>query len=179
MAGYGASCDADHITAGLPDGSGAYLAMIGALANVIPLDDIQDQLWLINAHATSTPRGDLAEINAAKLCLNRLIRDHESWNIDMLESGPFVTAHKCNVGHMMSAAGAFESVFCAKTLQTGHIPGIVNLDHPEEGIGDQFHVLKTSTQLPKSSTNERRLVLKNSFGFGGTNASLVFAEYIS
>lgn len=99
IAGYGASCDANHITAGLEDGSGAILAIIGALSNVIPLSgDITDELWLINAHATSTPRGDAAEINAVRELLSLLKNELREWNIEIPEKhgghGPFVTAHK-------------------------------------------------------------------------------------
>ena len=92
--GYGASCDANHITAGLEDGSGALLAIIGALSSVMPVADVTDELWLINAHATSTPRGDNAEMNCVRELLSLLQNELKEWNIQIPIEGPFVTAHK-------------------------------------------------------------------------------------
>ena len=80
---------------------------------------------------------------------------------------------------MIGAAGAIESALAALCLTHKMIPGILNLDNPEEGIGDQVRLLQETINEPKSNCDKsRRLVLKNSFGFGGTNVSLVFAEYI-
>ena len=95
LLGYGASCDANHITAGLEDGSGALLAIIGALSNVMPVaEDVTDELWLVNAHATSTPRGDAAEMNCVRELLSLLQNELKEWNIQTPLEGPFVTAHK-------------------------------------------------------------------------------------
>jgi 3-oxoacyl-(acyl-carrier-protein) synthase len=95
LLGYGASCDANHITAGLEDGSGALLAIIGALSSVMPVaEDVTDELWLVNAHATSTPRGDAAEMNCLRDLLSLLQNELKEWNIQIPLEGPFVTAHK-------------------------------------------------------------------------------------
>ena len=176
LVGYGASCDADHITAGLEDGSGAFLALMGALASVP--NDQSNLLWLVNAHATSTPRGDAAEMNAIRSCLNSLKEFHEEWShIKISENGPFVTAHKSNLGHMIGAAGAIETALAALSLKNSNIPGIANLENPEANIGDKVKLLQESFLEPLTNCDDRRLVLKNSFGFGGTNVSLVLAEY--
>jgi 3-oxoacyl-[acyl-carrier-protein] synthase II len=180
VAGYGASCDANHITSGLADGSGALLAILAALPSTAQHKlPFKDELWLVNAHATSTPRGDYAEMNAVRACLDLLRDDCLHWGISVHPDGPYVTAHKSNLGHMIGAAGAMESVFAALSLQNGVIPGVLNMDNPEEGIGDRVRILPGTLIDPKSDSGTRRLVLKNSFGFGGTNVSLVFAEYIS
>ena len=78
---------------------------------------------------------------------------------------------------MLSAAGSLEAALACKSLETGSIPGLVNLDKIESGIDNGLHVLKESIDLGKSKVGRRRLVMKNSFGFGGTNACLFFAEY--
>ena len=166
----------------MEDGSGALIAILGALSSVIPLTGgINDQLWLINAHATSTPRGDAAEMNAVRKLLSLLKDELKEWNIEVpikSDDGPYVTAHKGNLGHMMSAAGSIEAAMACKSLQTGVIPGLMNLDNLEVGIGDDLNMVKESVDLGKSNFGKRRLVMKNSFGFGGTNACLFFAEYI-
>ena len=178
LVGYGTSCDANHITAGLEDGTGALIAIMGALS-AVQNDEIEDELWLVNAHATSTPKGDTAEMNAVRSCLKLLKELHVDLNIKIPPLGPYVTAHKSNLGHMIGAAGAIESALAALCLTHKMIPGILNLDNPEEGIGDQVRLLQETINEPKSNCDKsRRLVLKNSFGFGGTNVSLVFAEYI-
>ena len=80
---------------------------------------------------------------------------------------------------MMSAAGSIEAAMACKSLQTGLIPGLMNLDNLEDGISENLNMVKASADLSKlSDDGRRRLVLKNSFGFGGTNACLVFAEYM-
>ncbi len=181
LVGYGVSCDADHITAGLEDGSGAVLAIINAITGIQRLDNqsVQDLLWLVNCHATSTPRGDAAEMNAIRRLLN-LIKEGAIEGIKVDPEGPYVTANKGNVGHMIGASGAIESAFSALSLKTGKIPRICNLKNPEAGIDDDVRLVRETISCDIScEQNERRLVLKNSFGFGGTNVSLVFAEYIA
>ena len=79
---------------------------------------------------------------------------------------------------MVSAAGSIEAAMACRSLQTGLIPGLMNLDNLEVGIGDELNMVKESVDLGKSNFGKRRLVMKNSFGFGGTNACLFFAEYI-
>uniref|UniRef100_A0A1L3THU2 beta-ketoacyl-[acyl-carrier-protein] synthase I n=1 Tax=Paracyclopina nana TaxID=565004 RepID=A0A1L3THU2_PARNA len=176
--GYGASCDADHITAAKPDGAGALLAVMRAFSNANVMEDIDDELWLVNAHATSTPLGDVAEMNAVRGCLGLIESHQDFWNVRIPHNGPYVTAHKSNLGHMIGAAGAIESSLAAISLQTGQIPGILNLDEPEEGIGKGVQLVRESIYESEKKRDTRRLVLKNSFGFGGTNVSLLFAEYI-
>lgn len=170
VVGYGVSGDADHITAGLKDGSGALLAIRGAFRNLRHLPNYTDYLWLINAHATSTPRGDCAEMTAVR----RFLQDCP---VRFSPQGPYVTANKSNLGHLIGAAGTVEAAFSAMSLKTNVIPGTLNLDNPEEGIGEGVRILdKTITDCRPQGY--RRLVLKNSFGFGGTNVSLVLADYI-
>ena len=77
----------------------------------------------------------------------------------------------------MSAAGSIEAAMACRSLQTCLIPGLMNLDNPDDGISDNLNMVKTSVDLGKS-VGKRRLAMKNSFGFGGTNACLFFAEYI-
>lgn len=179
VVGYGASCDADHITAGLADGSGALQSIIGALSNVIPDRNYEnDQLWLLNAHATSTPRGDMAETNAMRKTVELLKTTLKNWNIDVPENGPYVTAHKSNIGHMMSAAGSMESTMACQSLKSGLLPAVINLESPEEGIEKDLNIVRETLDLSNTMNgSKRKLVLKNSFGFGGTNASIVFAEF--
>ena len=190
LIGYGASCDANHITSGLEDGSGALLSIVGALASSGSepdaaqgeVDKFQDELWQVNAHATSTPKGDIAELNAIRSSIGLLakIKNDNSNNLNNISipfSGPYVTANKSNLGHMIGAAGTIESAIAALSLKHGRIPGILNLDNPEQD--DDVRLLKHSIHEPRnSSCDKRRLVLKNSFGFGGTNVSLLFAEYL-
>jgi len=183
LSGYGASCDANHITSGLEDGSGALLSIVGAMAAVegaAVVDKFQDELWQVNAHATSTPKGDIAELNAIRSSIDLLAKIKNNSNLNSISipfSGPYITANKSNLGHMIGAAGTIESAIAALSLKHGKIPGILNLDNPEQD--EDVRLLKHSIQEPRnSSCDKRRLVLKNSFGFGGTNVSLIFAEYL-
>ena len=183
VVGYGASCDADHITAGLSDGSGALLAILNAMGNVIALPNMTDQIWLVNAHATSTPRGDAAELHALNKFLHLLKTDLKEWNVKVGEEeeevGPIVTANKSNLGHMISASGSAETAMTCLSLQTGKVPGILNLHSTTEigGEGVSLRLLKNSLATGSSAPTCRRLAIKNSFGFGGTNATLILAEY--
>ena len=135
----------------------------------------------MNAHATSTPKGDIAELNAIRSSIGLLAKiNTTNSNLDKISipfSGPYVTANKSNLGHMIGAAGTIESGIAALSLNHGRIPGILNLDNPEQD--EDVRLLKHSIHEPRnSSCDKRRLVLKNSFGFGGTNVSLLFAEYL-
>ncbi|TRY74693.1 hypothetical protein TCAL_06408 [Tigriopus californicus] len=163
--GYGLSGDAHHITAGLANGEGAVLAMRGAF-HAVGADQIHN-LWHINAHATSTPLGDVAEMRAVQTLLG------ES------DSQPYVSAHKANLGHLLGAAGSAESILALKSLQTGVIPRIINVDHLDPEIQTQARIV-TGENVDESDRNRYqplRLTLKNSFGFGGTNVSLLFGQY--
>ena len=170
--GYGVSCDADHITAGLSDGSGALLAILNAMSNVISLP-YEDELWLVNAHATSTPRGDAAELLALQNLLHLLQTDLNEWNID--SQSVMVTANKSNLGHMISASGSAETAMTCLSLCSGKVPGILNCENVNDN--GELKLLKNSIDSGISQDHRRRLAIKNSFGFGGTNATVILAEY--
>jgi 3-oxoacyl-[acyl-carrier-protein] synthase II len=149
--GYGMSGDAHHITAPAPDGSGAYRAMRAALKRAkLNAEDID----YINAHGTSTPLGDEIEVNAVK----RLYGDH-AYSLSM-------SSTKSAIGHLLGAAGAVEALFCIKAIQSGIVPPTLNLEKPSPGC---------DIDLVPFEAKERpvRNVMSNSFGFGGTNASLI------
>ena len=153
IAGYGLSGDAHHITAPAEDGDGGFRAMRAALRRA---DIPPESIGYINAHGTSTPLGDEIELGAVK----RLFGDHAR----TLSMSSTKSAH----GHLLGAAGAIESIFSIKALGTGILPPTLNLDDPSEGC---------DIDLVPHRAKERRIdyALSNSFGFGGTNASLIFA----
>jgi 3-oxoacyl-[acyl-carrier-protein] synthase II len=152
VVGYGLSGDAFHITAPSSDGGGAYRCMKAALHRAqLDTSDID----YINAHGTSTPLGDEIELGAVK----RLFGD-AAYKLSM-------SSTKSAVGHLLGAAGAAEAVFSLKALETGVVPPTLNLDQPSEGC-DLDLVPHTAKERPV------RAVMSNSFGFGGTNASLIF-----
>lgn len=158
--GYGLSGDASHLTAPSEDGKGAQLAMQRAISDAgIALSDVT----YINAHATSTPIGDAVEVKA----IRNLFQEHAA-NI-------FVSSTKGAHGHLLGAAGNLEAAFTAKACQTGTIPPTLNLNNVSEDMKMNF-VAKNSAEWTVNTMN-RRIALKNAFGFGGTNASLCIAEY--
>ena len=150
--GYGLSGDAYHVTAPHPEGSGAFRSMEMAMRKSgLALSEID----YINAHGTSTPLGDELELNAVR----RLFGN----NIDTLS----MSSTKSAIGHLLGGAGAVESIFCILALRDQIVPPTLNLDHPSEncaGVDLVPHVAKQRSV---------KAVLNNSFGFGGTNASLV------
>ena len=152
--GYGMSGDAYHITAPAEDGNGGFRAMRNALkrANLSP-----DQIDYINAHGTSTPKGDEIELGAVK----RLFGDH-AYKLSM-------SSTKSAMGHLLGAAGSVEAIFSILALRDGVVPPTLNLDDPSPGC---------DIDLVPHKAKERpvRYALSNSFGFGGTNASLIFAR---
>ncbi len=149
--GYGLSGDAYHITSPSPDGDGAFRCMTAAVkrAGIAP-----SQIDYINAHGTSTPAGDELELKA----IERLLGD----------DAPKATmsSTKSAVGHLLGAAGAVEAIFSILTIRDGVIPPTLNLDHPS---------VETGIDLVPHEAKRKRVdvALSNSFGFGGTNASLV------
>ena len=151
--GYGLSGDAHHITAPAADGDGGYRAMEAALKRA-GLDP--DKIDYINAHGTSTPLGDEIELGAVK----RLFGDH-AYELSMSSTK---SAH----GHLLGAAGAIEAIFTVKAVQCDVAPPTLNLEDPSEGC---------DLDLVPGTAKERRIdhAISNSFGFGGTNTSLVFA----
>ena len=158
VTGYGMSGDAHHITAPAEDGNGGYRSMAAALkrAQVNP-----DEVDYVNAHGTSTPKGDLIELNAVK----RLFGD------DMRATS--MSSTKSAIGHLLGAAGSVEAIFSIKAIQTGIIPPTLNLNDPDEGCSpDQIDLVPLVAKERKVD-----VALSNSFGFGGTNASLVFRSY--
>jgi 3-oxoacyl-[acyl-carrier-protein] synthase II len=151
VTGYGLSGDAYHITAPAPDGNGAFRAMRAAIKRAgLNLEEID----YVNAHGTSTPLGDEIEVNAVK----RLFGDH-AYSLSM-------SSTKSAIGHLLGAAGAVEAIFSIKALETGVVPPTLNLDNPSTGC---------DIDLVPHTAKERKVrhVMSNSFGFGGTNASLV------
>jgi 3-oxoacyl-[acyl-carrier-protein] synthase II len=152
--GYGLSGDAHHITAPAEDGNGAFRAMRNALkrAQVDP-----EQIDYINAHGTSTPLGDEIELGAVK----RLFGDH-AYKLSM-------SSTKSSIGHLLGAAGSVEAIFSILAMRDGVVPPTLNLEHPSPSC---------DIDLVPLQAKERRVryALSNSFGFGGTNASLVFAQ---
>lgn len=152
--GYGLSGDAHHITAPATDGSGGYRAMKAALKRAeLNVDDID----YINAHGTSTPLGDEIELNAVKRLFGSSAHDLS------------MSSTKSSIGHLLGAAGAVESVFTILALNQGIVPPTLNLDDPSEGCDLDLVPHKSKERLIRSA-------MCNSFGFGGTNASLVFSK---
>ncbi|MHA6723128.1 beta-ketoacyl-ACP synthase II [Sphingomonas sp. RS2018] len=150
--GYGLSGDAYHVTAPHPEGSGAFRSMQMAVRKSgLDLSDID----YINAHGTSTPLGDELELGAVR----RLFGS----NIDTLS----MSSTKSAIGHLLGGAGAVESIFCILAMRDQIAPPTLNLDNPSEGCA--------GVDLVPHVAKERKIkaVLNNSFGFGGTNASLV------
>jgi 3-oxoacyl-[acyl-carrier-protein] synthase II len=152
IVGYGMSGDAYHVTAPHPEGAGGYRAMEVAMKRSgLNLSDID----YINAHGTSTPLGDELELGAVR----RLFGDA----IGSLS----MSSTKSAIGHLLGGAGAVEAIFCILAMRDQIVPPTLNLDNPSEGT--------TGVDLVPHKAKERpvKAVLNNSFGFGGTNASLV------
>ena len=154
LVGYGLSGDAYHITAPAEDGDGAFRCMSAAIrrAGISPSD-----IDYINAHGTSTPLGDEIELKAVE----RLV-GNAAGNIAM-------SSTKSSIGHLLGAAGAVEAIFCLLTMRDGVVPPTLNLDNPS---------IATSIDLVPHKARQRpvQVALSNSFGFGGTNASLIFRK---
>jgi 3-oxoacyl-[acyl-carrier-protein] synthase II len=153
--GYGLSGDAHHITAPPEDGSGGFRAMRGALARS---GKSPEDIDYINAHGTSTPLGDVIEVGAVKRLFGEAVK-----SVSM-------SSTKSAIGHLLGAAGAVEAIFCTLAIRDGVVPPTLNLQDPApEADG---------VDLVPHQARERkvRVALSNSFGFGGTNASLVLAE---
>ncbi len=152
LIGYGLSGDAYHITAPAADGDGAWRCMNAAIARAgISASEID----YINAHGTSTPLGDEIEVSA----VHRLL-GNAAGRVCM-------SSTKSSIGHLLGAAGAVEAIFSILSMRDGVVPPTINLDHPS---------VETPIDLVPHQSKQREVdvVLSNSFGFGGTNASLVF-----
>jgi 3-oxoacyl-[acyl-carrier-protein] synthase II len=156
LAGYGACSDAYHVVAPCVDGEGAQRAIRLALADA---SLSPAEIDYINAHGTSTEANDAAETRAIKGVFGEL-----AYRVP-------VSSTKSMIGHALGASGAIESVACLKAIETGILPPTINYDTPD-GICDLDYVPNQARKV-----GEVRAVLKNSFGFGGQNACLVFKRY--
>ena len=152
VVGYGLSGDAYHVTAPHPEGSGAFRSMQMALrkAGLSPAD-----IDYVNAHGTSTPMGDELELGAVR----RLFGDALN-NVSM-------SSTKSAIGHLLGGAGAVETIFCILALRDQIVPPTLNLDNPSDSC------IGVDLVPHKAKKRQVRAALNNSFGFGGTNASLV------
>jgi 3-oxoacyl-[acyl-carrier-protein] synthase II len=151
--GYGMSSDAFHLTAPAEDGKGAYRSMRNALKRA---GLAADKIDYINAHGTSTPLGDEIELGAVK----RVFGGH-AYELSM-------SSTKSAIGHLLGAAGSVEAIFSILAIRDGVVPPTLNLDNPSPSCDIDL--------VPKQAKQRKvRYALSNSFGFGGTNASLIFA----
>jgi 3-oxoacyl-[acyl-carrier-protein] synthase II len=152
--GYGLSGDAHHITAPAPEGEGGYRAMRGALksAGMSP-----DEIDYVNAHGTSTPLGDELELGAVRRLFGNSVAKLS------------MSSTKSAIGHLLGAAGAVEAIFCVLAMRDQVVPPTLNLDQPSDGCDGVDLVAHKAKERPVKA------VLSNSFGFGGTNASLILA----
>ncbi|MEN0059256.1 MAG: beta-ketoacyl-ACP synthase II, partial [Bdellovibrio sp.] len=155
VTGYGVTSDAYHMTSPAPEGEGGYRAMVKALGDSgLKASDIQ----YVNAHGTSTPMGDGLE----SLAIKRLMGDHAQ--------KVWVSSTKSMTGHTLGAAGAIESVFCILAIRDQKVPPTINLENPSEDCDLDY--------VPhKMREGKIDNVINNSFGFGGTNASMIFSKY--
>jgi len=155
LVGYGTSADAYHVTALRPDGGGGAQAMAAALRQAgLAVEDV----GYINAHSTSTSVGDAGEIVAIRKVFGDVAR------------ALHISATKSSVGHLQGAAGAIEAIASIKALVTGILPPTLNLYEPDDDMADL-------NLIPHKAIDRTvRYVLSNSFGFGGVNASVIFAH---
>lgn len=156
LLGFGMSSDAYHITLPPEDGNGARRAMQAAMADAkINPEDVS----YINAHGTSTPAGDIAETTAMKAALGA-----HAMKVA-------VSSTKSMTGHLLGAAGGIEAVFSILAIRDGKLPPTINLDNPSEGCDLDY--------VPHTARDAKvNVVLSNSFGFGGTNGTLVFKRLV-
>jgi len=152
LSGFGMSDDAFHMTAPPENGAGAALAMQNAINDAAISTDM---IHYINAHGTSTPAGDIAESNAAKRVLGSAAEQVR------------MSSTKSMIGHLLGAAGAVEAAFCVLALRDQVAPPTINLDNPSEGCDLNY--------VPHEAQSCRiDAAMSNSFGFGGTNGTLIF-----
>ena len=153
--GYGMSGDAHHITAPADDGDGGFRAMQAAMkrAGLTPAD-----IDYVNAHGTSTPLGDVIEAKAVARLLGDAI------------GSVSISSTKSATGHLLGAAGAIEAIYSIKAVETGMLPPTLNLNEPEDDVAG-FDLVPL-----KSRQRHVRNAMSNSFGFGGTNASLIVGQ---
>jgi len=155
IAGGGMAADAYHLTGTPPDGHGARLGMEKALKDA---GISASRIGSINAHATSTPQGDLSELHAIK----SVFGDHKV----------LVTATKSMTGHLLGAAGAIESILSVLSVQTGMVPGTINLENMDPNLPEGLHIVSG-----KSVHADLEFVMNNTFGFGGHTATTIFKKF--
>ncbi len=156
LAGFGMSGDAYHMTAPSENGEGAARCMINALRDA---DLAPEQVGYINAHGTSTPAGDVAEAEAVR-------------HVFGAHAGKvMVSSTKSMTGHLLGAAGGVEAIFTALALHRGVVPPTINLDQPDPAVAGLDLVPHTARDA------DLDVVMSNSFGFGGTNGTLVFRRH--
>ncbi len=155
IVGYGMSGDAYHITAPCPDGAGAMRAMSSALRSA-QVDS--EKIDYINAHGTSTPAGDVGELRAVEKILGE-------------SSKASMSSTKSSIGHLLGAAGAVEAIFTLLSIRDQVAPATLNLHDSEETFLDLVPLQPRGRKI--------EYAMSNSFGFGGTNASLVFKKFVS
>lgn len=153
LSGFGMSADAHHITSPPDDGRGAVASMTNALLDA---NMNAEQIQYINAHGTSTPQGDVAETKSIKAVFGTNTR-------------VAVSSTKSMVGHLLGAAGAVEGAVCALALRHQVAPPTINLDHPGDDC-DLDYIPHTARDMTIDAA------LSNSFGFGGTNGTLIFSR---
>lgn len=159
LVGYGMSGDAYHITAPCPDGDGAYRAMKMATDHAKDHGIELDNINYINAHGTSTPLGDIGEVHAIRRLFGNKVGSIS------------ISSTKSAIGHLLGAAGAVEAVYTIKAIQEQTCPPTLNLENPDDEVKDLDLVpLKPKKRVIKAA-------MSNSFGFGGTNSSVVFKKY--
>lgn len=156
LVGFGMSGDAYHMTSPTPDGSGGALAMEAAMRDA---GVTGEQIGYVNAHGTSTPAGDVAEVKGIKRALG------EAGTKQVL-----VSSTKSMTGHLLGAAGSVEAIITALSLVDQIVPPTINLDDPEDGLDIDLvpHTARKVTNM--------EYAICNSFGFGGTNGSLIFKK---
>ena len=156
VSGYGATCDAHHITAPDPEGTGACAAMTMAMKDArLNPEDIE----YVNAHGTSTTLGDLGETQAIKKAFG-----------DYAKNGLAVSSTKSCTGHMLGATGAVELAVCALAMRDGVLPATINLDNPDEKC-DLDYIPITPREVKANH------MMSNSFGFGGHNGCMIISRY--
>jgi 3-oxoacyl-[acyl-carrier-protein] synthase II len=158
LAGYGASSDAYHIVATHPEGLGAILAMEGALSDSgIDREEVQH----INAHATSTPIGDISECKA----IGKVFEN----SLDIVQ----ISATKSMTGHLLGAAGAIEAIACVKSIEKNTIPPTINLKEPDPEINQLLNVTPNIR-----CEREVKVAMNNTFGFGGHTSTTIYKKFI-
>jgi len=174
ICGYGLSSDAHHITAPSPSGEGAIRSMNMAIkdANISSKD-----IGYVNCHATSTPQGDAVEAGAV---VSLLGGGRDEANSNNNTNRVYVSSTKGSTGHLLGAAGALEVAFTALAVRDSRIPATLNLEtldpSPEAGTGAGVHFLANKSVTLEESA-PLQYALKNSFGFGGTNASILLGKH--